>query len=159
MKIIKYVLLLIFLFTIAVTVFVATQEGKYSIKKEKVINVPQPLLYDFINDYRNWENVGILTNNDTTAIFAYSQNTTGPGAASSWKLKNTEGKIKTVKAVENKVIVQRAVIDGLPSDIKWVFNKADGGTKVSLEIKGELSFSEKANAAFKGDVTDRKSVV
>lgn len=155
MKIIKYVLLLIFLFAIAATVFVATQEGKYNIKKEKVIDVPQPLVFDFINDYRNWENVGILTNNDTTAVFAYSQRTAGTGAASTWKLNDISGRIKTVKTTENKSIVQRAVIDGLPSNIVWSFDKTEGGTKVTVDITGELSFAEKANAAFKGDVTGK----
>jgi effector-binding domain-containing protein len=155
MKIIKYVLLLIFLFSIAATVFIATQEGKYDIKREKVINVPQPLLYDFINDYRNWENVGILTNNDTTAAFAYSGSTSGKGAVSTWKFKDTSGRIETIKAVENDSIVQRAIIDGVLSDITWGFTKVNGGTKVTVRIKGELNFSDKANAAFKGGVTEK----
>jgi effector-binding domain-containing protein len=155
MKIIKYVLLLIFLFSIAVTVFIATQEGKYDIKREKVINVPQPLLYDFINDYRNWENVGILTNNDTTATFAYSGSTSGKGAVSTWRLKDTEGRIETIKAMENDTLIQKAVIDGLPADILWTFRKVNGGTKVTVSLKGELGFSDKANAAFKGGVEEK----
>jgi effector-binding domain-containing protein len=155
MKIIKYVLLLIFLFSIAATVFIATQEGKYDIKREKVINVPQPLLYDFINDYRNWENVGILTNNDTTAAFAYSGTTSGKGAVSTWKFKDTSGRIETIKTVENDSIVQQAMIDGVLSDITWGFTKVSGGTKVTVRIKGELNFSDKANAAFKGGVTEK----
>lgn len=155
MKIIKYVLLLIFLFSIAVTVFVATQDGKYIIKKEKVISVPQPLLFDFINDYRNWENVDILNDNDTTAIFAYSQRTAGTGAITTWRLDDTNGRIKTVRTTENDSIIQRAVIDGLSSDVAWGFEKINGGTKVTVSIKGELSFTEKANAAFKGGVTEK----
>ena len=68
MKIIKYVFLLLLLSAIAVTVFIATQEGKYDIKEERVIKVPKTVLFNYINEYRNWENVGILTANDTTAF-------------------------------------------------------------------------------------------
>ena len=77
MKIIKYVFLLLLLSAIAVTVFIATQEGKYDIKEERVIKVPKTVLFNYINEYRNWENVGILTANDTTAQYTYSENTFG----------------------------------------------------------------------------------
>ena len=155
MKIIKYVFLLILLAFIAIVVFIATQEGRYDIKKERVINVPQPLLYEYINDYRNWENVGILTHNDTTAVFAYSEITAGKGAISTWKRKNSTGKIQTVRVIENDSIIQKAVIDGQPSVISWGFRKAAGGTKVSVRMKGELTFSDKANAVFKGGVSEK----
>lgn len=155
MKIIKYVLLLIFLFAIAITVFIATQEGKYDIKEEKVINVPRSLLFDYINDYRNWENIGILTENDTTAVFAYSETTAGVGAVSTWKRKGSEGRIKTVKVIEDKTIVQTAVIDDIESTITWTFNKAAKGTKISVQVSGNLTFSEKAHAAFQGGINDK----
>lgn len=155
MKIIKYVFLLILLAFIALAVFIATQEGKYDIRKERIINVPQPLLYDYLNDHRNWENVGILTNNDTTAVYAYTDITSGKGAVSTWKHDDINGRIETVKVVENDSIIQKAVISDLPSDIRWGFEKAPGGTKVSFRMKGTLSFYDKANAVFKGGVTEK----
>ena len=155
MKIIKYVFLLILLAFIAIAVFIATQEGKYDIERERVINVPQTLLFDYINDYRNWENVGILTNNDTTAAFTYSERTAGIGASSMWKIKNTEGRIKTLKVVDNDSIMQQAIIDGQESNISWSFSKVNGGTKLSVRMKGELKFSDKANAVFKGGVREK----
>lgn len=155
MKIIKYVFLLILLAFIAVGVFIATQDGKYDIRKERIINVPQPLLFEYLNDYRNWENVGILTHNDTTAVFAYSEITAGKGAVSTWKLKNTKGKVETIKVVDNDSIIQKATIDEQVSDIAWGFQKAGNGTKLSVRMKGELSFSDKANAVFKGGIKEK----
>jgi len=155
MKILKYVFLLIVLAVIAVLVFIATQEGKYDIKKERTINVPKAVLFNYINDYRNWENVGILTDNDTTAVFSYSGITSGRGAISNWKVGSTAGTVRTIKVVENDSLIQKAVIDAQPSDIAWGFKEVAGGTRVSVRMKGELSFTDKAYAVLRGGVQDK----
>lgn len=155
MKIIKYVFLLLLLGAIAITVFIATQEGKYDIKEQRFIKVPKTVLFNYINEYRNWENVGILTANDTTAQYTYSENTFGQGAQMAWKKDNAEGKIQTVRLAENDSIIQKAVIDNLSSDIEWGFKDTIGGTKVTVHLKGELSFAEKASVVFKGGVEDK----
>ena len=155
MKILKYIFLLLLLIAIGLVVFIATQDGKYDIRKERVINVPRTTLYNYINDYRNWENVGILTNNDTTAVFGYTDVTSGSGAKTTWKLNGSQGEVKTLKAVANDSLIQKAVIDGQPSDISWKFNDVLDGTKVSVRMKGELSFSDKAYAVLKGGVKEK----
>jgi predicted transcriptional regulator YdeE len=155
MKIVKYVFLLLLLAVVAVTVFIATQEGRYDIKKERIIKVPKTVLYNYINEYRNWENVGILTGNDTTAVFAYSEKTSGEGALLSWKKEGTNGEVKTVRLVENDSIIQNAVIDNLNSEIYWSFKDTLKSTKISLRMKGQLSFTEKAYAVLKGGVEEK----
>jgi effector-binding domain-containing protein len=154
MKIVKYIFLLIVLLFIALTVFIATQEGKYDIRKERVIKVPKTVLYNYINDYRNWENVGILTDNDTTAVFSYSENAVGKGAKTTWKVKGSEGELRTIRIIEHDSIIQKAVIDGQSSDIEWAFKNTAGGTLVTVHMKGELSFMDKAYAVLKGGVED-----
>jgi effector-binding domain-containing protein len=155
MKILKYIFLLLLLIAIGLVVFIATQDGKYDIRKERVINVPRTTLYNYINDYRNWENVGILTNNDTTAAFGYTDVTSGSGAKTTWKLNGSQGEVKTLKAIANDSLIQKAIIDGQPSDIAWGFRDVAGGTKVSVRMKGELSFSDKAYAVLKGGVKEK----
>lgn len=155
MRILKYIFLLLLLVAIALTVFIATQEGKYDIRKEKVINVQGPVIYNYINDYRNWENVGILTNNDTTAVYSFSDTTLGKGAKTSWKLDGSDGSVETLRVVENDSIIQKAIINGYPSDISWGFTKAGNATKVNVRIKGELSFKDKAYAVLQGGVQER----
>ncbi|MHA3788632.1 effector binding domain-containing protein [Flavobacterium hauense] len=150
MKIVKYIFLLLLLSVVAVSVFIATQEGKYDIKKESVIRVPKMVLYNYINEYKNWENLGILTGSDTTAIYTYSENSSGSGAMMSWKKDRSEGQIKTIKLAENDSIIQKAVIDGLNSDIAWNFKDTLKSTKVTVRMKGDLSFMEKANAFIRG---------
>jgi hypothetical protein len=155
MKIVKYIFLLLLLIAIGLVVFIATQDGKYDIRKERIINVPRTTLYNYINDYRNWENVGILTNNDTTAVYSFTETTSGKDAKTTWKLKDSEGEVKTVNTVENDSLVQKAVIDGQPSDISWSFKDTVGGTKLFVRIKGELSFKDKAYAVLKGGVKEK----
>ncbi|MCR5861837.1 hypothetical protein LRS05_06650 [Flavobacterium sp. J372] len=155
MRILKYIFLLLLLVAIALTVFIATQEGKYDIRKEKTISVQAPVIFNYINDYRNWENVGILTNNDTTAVYSFSDVAFGQGAKTSWKLDGSDGSVETVRVAENDSIIQKAVINGYPSDIAWAFKKAGSATKVSVRIKGELSFKDKAYAVLQGGVQER----
>lgn len=150
MKIVKYVFLLLLLAVVAISVFIATQEGKYDIKKESVIRVPKMVLYNYINEYKNWENLGILTGSDTTAVYTYSEKSSGNGAEMSWKKGNSTGQIKTIRLTENDSIVQKAVIDGLNSDISWKFKDTLKNTKVIVRMKGDLSFMEKANAFLRG---------
>lgn len=150
MKIVKYVFLLLLLAVVAISVFIATQEGKYDIKKVSIIKVPKMVLYNYINEYKNWENLGILTGSDTTAVYTYSEKSSGNGAEMSWKKDNSTGQIKTIRLTENDSIVQKAVIDGLNSDISWKFKDTLKYTKVTIRMKGDLSFMEKANIFLRG---------
>ncbi len=150
MKIVKYIFLLLLLTVIAVSVFIATQDGKYDIKEDRIINVPKAVLYNYINEYRNWENVGILTGSDTSAVYTYTERTSGTGAQMSWKNNSSTGMVETVKLSENDSILQKAVIDNLKSDISWSFKDTLKSTKVTVRVKGDLSFTEKANALLRG---------
>ncbi len=152
MKIVKYIFLLLILATIALTVFVATQEGKYNIKKDKVINVSRPVLYHYLNDYRNWENLGLFASADTTANFSYSENTSGTGAYMAWTKDSDGGKIQTQKVAVNDSIVQKATLDNLDANVAWAFKDTLKSTKVTVRLSGKLTFTEKAYAFFNGGV-------
>jgi len=146
MKIVKYVFLLLLLAAVAMCVFIATQSGKYTIKQEKVINVSKPVLYGYVNDFKNWENLGLLTGADSIAAYTFSQNTSGPGASMAYKKEDYTGAVKTLSAAQNNSLRQSASINGLNATIKWAFKDTVGGTKVTLNIDGELNFREKAMA-------------
>jgi len=155
MKIVKYIFLLLLLASIAVTVFIATQEGKYNIKRDKVINVARPVLYNYVNDYKNWENLGLLANADTTATYTYSANAVGKGAFMSWTKGNNNGKIQTINAAANDSIGQKAIIDNLNSTLSWSFKDTLNSTKISVRLKGSLTFKEKALALLNGGIDNK----
>lgn len=155
MKIIKYIFLLLVLASIATTVFIATQDGKYDIKKEKIINISKPALYSYLNDYKNWENLGIFTSADTTAAYSFSENTAGKGAFISWIKNGISGKITTINSVASDSISQKANVEDLDSDILWAFKDTLNSTKVTVRLKGNLTFKEKAYALLKGGVDNK----
>ena len=55
MKILKYLFLFALLSFVALTVFVATQKGNFSVERSKVINSPRATVYNYLNDFRNYE--------------------------------------------------------------------------------------------------------
>ncbi|KGO85039.1 hypothetical protein Q765_18690 [Flavobacterium rivuli WB 3.3-2 = DSM 21788] len=155
MKIVKYIFLLLILATIAVTVFIATQEGKYNIKKDKVIGVSRQVLYNYVNDYKNWENLGLFANADTTATFTFSGNPVGKGAFISWTKGSNNGKIQTLNTAANDSIGQKATIDDLNSNISWSFKDTLNSTRISVSLKGSLTFKEKAFALLNGGIDNK----
>ncbi len=154
MKIVKYIFLLILLAGIAITVFIATQDGKYDIQKERIIKVPKTVLYNYINDLKNWQVTAIM-NSDSTAVYTFSENTSDKGAFVNWDSKENDIKITTVNTVAPDSIIQNAVINNMHSDITWAFKDTLQSTKVTLRLKGQLTFTEKAYAIINGGVSER----
>jgi predicted transcriptional regulator YdeE len=152
MKIVKYIFLLLLLASIAATVFIATQDGKYNIKKERIINVSRPVLYNYLNDYKNWENLGFFASADTTATFTYSDISAGKGAFMSWTKEGESGRIQTEAVTTNDSISQKATLDNLDANVTWAFKDTLKSTKVSIRLSGRLTFSEKAYALLNGGI-------
>jgi predicted transcriptional regulator YdeE len=151
MKIVKYIFLLLLLAAVAFTVFVATQAGSYDIQEEKIINIPRASLFNYVNDYSNWNNITILADTDTTTVYTFSDTTSGPGAYASWKTGENEGEIKTLKVKDLDSIIQSAAAGTNTSKIYWTFKDTlNTSTKVKVRLKGNLSFTEKAYALLKG---------
>ena len=111
MRILKYLFLLLILFFIGLTVFVTTQKGEYNIIRSKVIKTPRATVFNYVNDYRNWETFASWSKEDAEIKFKYNKITSGKGASYSWKGYNSEGNIKTLTLVENESIHQKMNFD------------------------------------------------
>lgn len=57
MKIAKYLILLLFLLAGTISVFVATKDGKYSVKRSKLIDLPKETVYKYVSDRKNWDSI------------------------------------------------------------------------------------------------------
>src|SRR5436190_67635 len=112
MRILKYVFLLILLATIAVTVFVATQKSDFYVKQSVLINVPRPIVFNYVNDYKNWEDWFLEKKNDAGLELHYSNISLGRGANLSWSGKNGEGKMQTLFVALNDSIAQKVTSSG-----------------------------------------------
>lgn len=150
MRILKYIFLLILLAFFALSVFVATQKGDFVVERSKVIKSPRTTVFNYVNDYRNWENFGSWKTDDPKMEFTYPQHTIGKGGSYSWKGSEGNGNVKTIAVTDNQSIKQKMDYGGTVSDVFWTFKDTLGGTKVSWKSKGNMSFGFKIYSAFNG---------
>jgi hypothetical protein len=152
MKILKYLFLLLLLSLVALSIFVATQKGDFTVERSKVINSPKAAVFNYVNDYKNWEDFGSWITQDPEIKINYPQNTIGKGASYSWEGKEGNGSMKTIYVKENDSIAQKMNYDGTASNVFWSFKDTVGGTKVTWKTTGKMSFLFKIYTAFNGGI-------
>lgn len=153
MRILKYIFLLILLAFIGVTVYVATQKGDFEVSKSMVIHSPKSIVFDYVNDYKNWETFGSWMNKNHGITFNYPAKTMGGGANFSWEKDDDSGNIKTYYVKENDSLVQRGNFNGTTAAIHWKFKDTIGGTKITLYSKGKMDLFTKINTFFSGGIS------
>ncbi len=150
MKIIKYLFFLLLLVVIGGAVYIATKDGKFQVEESRVIEAPDELLFNTINEYKTWEKWGPWMDSSDDLIMNYSEKTSGEGSSYSWKSETQgEGKMETTKTAPFSSIDQKITfitpMGESKSDVYWKFEKIEGKkTKVTWGMKGEQSFMEKA---------------
>lgn len=152
MRILKYIFLLLLLSLVALSIFMATQKSDFTIERSKFINSPKPAVYNYVNDYKNWEDFGSWTLEDPEIKIVYPQKTIGKGASYSWEGKEGEGQMRTLFVKENDSISQKMNFNGTSATVCWTFKDTIGGTKVSWKSNGKMSFMFKIYAALNGGV-------
>ena len=141
MKILKYLFLLSLLSLVALSVFVATQKGIFTVERSKVVNSPRATVYNYVNDFRNFEDFESWAVEDPTIKMSFSEKTSGNGASFSWEGGEAKGNAITLQAKEGESIHQKMNFDGTEADVNWIFKDTlTGKTKVTWKAKGEMSF-------------------
>jgi effector-binding domain-containing protein len=152
MRILKYIFLLLLLGLVALTVFVATQKGTYSVERSRVIKSPRSVIFNYVNDYRNWENFGSWAKDDPKMRFSYPAVTSGKGASYSWRSPGGDGNMQTIFVKDNDSISQKMDYNGSLSEVSWKFKDTVGGTKVTWRSKGKMNFMYKIYSVTKGGI-------
>lgn len=153
MRILKYTFLLILLAFVGITVYVATQKGVFEVSKSSVVKASRNTVFDYVNDYKNWESFGSWMKNDSDLKFNYPYKTIGNGAKCFWTNGSDSGDIRTVLVIENEKLEQKAKFNGTTAMIYWSFEDVAEGTKVTLRSKGKMDLITKISTFFKGGVT------
>lgn len=148
MKIFKYLTLLFLLFLLAFVVFVATQPATYQITKQKEINSPASVVFEYVNDFSNW-NDWQQFNKDENFTFTTSENTIGEKSFVKWDSNN---KIATTFAQKDS-IVQDYIESTNKQTLHWKFKPTKTGTLALVTIKGDLTFKEKIYSVLNGGIT------
>ena len=150
MKIIKYIFLLVLLAVVGISVYIATQNGDFTIKRNTYIKVPKEIVFNYINDYRNWDQWLDLDVASNEVKFSFPENTIGQGGSFSWTKGNAVGQIQSIYVKENDSISQKINIDGTSSKASLTLKDSIGGTKITWTVNGSADFETKIKAAFTG---------
>ncbi|HBK71160.1 MAG TPA: transcription activator effector-binding protein [Flavobacteriaceae bacterium] len=156
MRVLKYIFLLLLLIIIAGSIYIATLEKTYDVKRTRVIKAPIEVVYNNVNDFKNWQSWSPWLSKDSLAVLTFGEITSGEGASQSWKSEVKEvgvGAINTINAKQNETINQKLVLTKpweSTSDIYWSFKPVDNGTEVIWGMKGELGFMSRVFMVFSG---------
>jgi hypothetical protein len=159
MRIIKYLFLLFLLSLVALTVFIATQKGNFTVESSKIINSPKATVFNYVNDYKNWQKFSSWITTDATMKTSYSPISTGGGSSLNWEGGNDIGNIQTLYTKGNDSIVQKMEYNGTSSEVFWHFKDTVGGTKVTWKSVGKMDFMLKVNSFLNGGTQNSLSKV
>ena len=140
MRILKYLFLLLLLAAFAMSMFFATQRGNYDVVRSRIINSQRATLYNYINDYKNWEYFYNPPENGAKTKYIFPKNTVGKGASFSWENEDDSGSFTTTDTKENQTIIQKTSFNNSESEVYWTFKDTLGKTKVSYRSKGVMPF-------------------
>ena len=150
MRILKYLFLLLLLSLVALSIFVATQKGEFTLERSRVINSPKSAVFNYVNETKNWEDWNSWAVEDSLMHVTLSKNTLGKGSLCSWEGKAGSGDLKTLYAKLNDSILQTMNFNGNSSEVFMSFKDTLKGTKVTWKAKGKMSFMYKIMNTFNG---------
>jgi hypothetical protein len=152
MRIIKYLFLLILLSFVALSIFVATQKGEFTVQRSHIINSPKSNVFIFVNDYKNWQDFSSWIVEDPEIKIRLPEKTIGTGASYSWEGEKAIGNLQTTAVKENESISQKMNYNGDLFSVLLTFKDTVGGTKVTWKTTGKMSFAMKITAALNGGI-------
>lgn len=138
MKTAKVIIIILLIFIIGSCGYIAVQPNSYDIQRSKVIKAPAELLFNQINDFKNWESWSPWVEKEPDLQITYPEQTSGIGGSYSWVGKDGPGTMKTLAVSEYDSISQEMQFGSFPpSNVYWKFDKADEGTKVTWGMKAD----------------------
>lgn len=152
MKSLKYVLLVLLILIIIFVTYIAIQSNSYDVKRTRTINAPAAVIFNNVNDYKNWETWSPWVEKEPNLQITYPKNTSGVGGSYSWVGEEGKGNMKTLTVSPYDSISQDMQFEDFPpSNIYWKFEKAENGTNVTWGMKSnKMPFMLKFYATISG---------
>lgn len=158
MKFLKYLFFLLLIVIIGLAIYIAVQPNDFNVTRTRTINAPAPVVYNHVNDYKNWEAWSPWIEKNPSTKLILPDQTKGVGGSYSWEDEDGFGKMTTIDTEENVSITQEMQFEDFPpSTINWNFeSNEDGSTDVTWTMKGDnLPFGFKAYTAFTGSMEEQ----
>lgn len=148
-KLLIFVLLILF---IGGCTFIAVQPNSYDVYRTRIIQAPTELLFNNINDFKNWESWSPWIEKDPSINISYPAKTNGTGGSYTWTSDEGNGKMETLLSTPfDSINMEMKFDDFPPSNVYWKFDKVEGGTEVTWGMKANsLPFMLKLFAAISG---------
>jgi effector-binding domain-containing protein len=152
MKALKYIVLLLLIFIIGSCTYVAVQPNSYDLSRTRTINASAQLIFNEINDYKNWESWSPWLEKEPGIQFTYPEQTSGVGGSYSWTGNDGNGMMKTLEVNPYDSILQEIKFENFPaSQVYWKFDSKGPSTDVTWGMKSDnMSFMLKFFAAISG---------
>lgn len=153
MKFLKYIFLFLFVVIIGTAIYIATLNGDYDVKRTRTIKAPAEVVFNTVNDFKNWQHWGPWYEMDSTIVASYPEVTSGVGASYTWTGAEGSGSMKTLSIIPNKEIIQEIDFEtGSTPLVYWLFNEVEDGVELTWGMKGTNTFGEKAYFLTQGGI-------
>jgi effector-binding domain-containing protein len=153
MKAIKYIIILLLIFTIGGAVYFSLKDGKYDITQTRVIDAPASVIYKQIEDFKQWENWNPWLKEEEITSTMGTQ-TQGVDGNYSFTDDNGNGKVTITGVEPNKSLTMNMFYDnGITSsnsDVVIGLEQVENGTQVTWNMKGEQGLIDKTIATIFG---------
>ncbi|RNC86750.1 MAG: transcription activator effector-binding protein [Winogradskyella sp.] len=158
MKALKYIVFFLLILIIGLAIYIAVQPNNYEFSRSRIINAPKQLLFNEVNDYKNWPQFSPWIEKEPNAALNYGEKTSGVDGSYSWLGDILGEGNMTTTAVNKDQSINQQIKFIKPfesqSDISWTFKDTTGGTKVTWNMKGKQDFMTKMYTTFKGSIED-----
>ena len=135
------------LLAVAASVFVATQKGQYDVTTRMFIKTPRNVVFQYIDDYRNWQG---WFHRQYDPEFTFPAYTGGRGGSFRFSSDLDQGTFTTLQSSAPDSIVQRTEINGFKGAWSWQLRDSAGGSKITLRNQGKMGFWPKVQATLQG---------
>lgn len=145
MKTVKYIFLILLIVVVVGAVYLATLDGDYDVRRSRIIRANPEVIFNDLNDYKNWQDWGPWYEQDSTLAAIYSENTAGVGGSYSWTSEQDgDGSMTTLRTEKPKSLDQEIIFKtpfgDMKSEVYWRLEKIDEGTNVTWGMRGTISF-------------------
>lgn len=129
---------------IGTAIYIATLDGNYNLKQIRIIKVPTEVVFNTVNDFKNWQYWAPWHEMDSTIVASIPGTTSGVGASYTWAGKEGNGSIKTISLIPHSKIIQQVNFGtGSTAEIYWNLEKINTETEVTWGVKGKNTFGKK----------------
>jgi uncharacterized membrane protein len=119
---------------------------KYTVEKSTHINAPVDIVFQQINDLKNWKEWSYFMNLDPEWTTDFGNWTFGKDAAFRWKSEKLgNGQLKIIESIPNKKILVHFDYDvpGKGGDALYFFKQEDDGTSATFRLEFPVSLTPK----------------